>query len=117
MPRPPAFACKKLPDWEPNTIRLWETEYYTGIERRGNTGDTGINNRLNSLGSKGTWAQTEGDKGGRTNVKHGGRIRHAAQGAEVSGGGWRLVGVGKVKVDVVPCRERRRGASVQRVRR
>ena len=47
---------------------------------------------------------------------NGGRGRNAAWGVEPSGGGWRLVGVGEVKVDFVPSQERRREASVQRVR-
>ena len=40
---------------------------------------------------------------------HSGRSRHAVRGAETSDGGWRVTGVGKFQLDVVPCRNRRWG--------
>ena len=38
---------------------------------------------------------------------NGGRRRHAARGADASGGGWRVAGVGNVQVDGAPHRGRR----------
>ena len=54
----------------------------------------------------GTCEQSNVGKGGRTEVGHGGRIRHAAWVIETSDGIWRLYGGGKVLVDDVPRCER-----------
>ena len=44
----------------------------------------------------GTWAQVKGNIGGQTDEGHGSRIRHAAQGAEMSSGHWQVEGRGEV---------------------
>ena len=46
-------------------------------------------------------------KGGKSDAGNSGRSRHVVQVTEMSGGGWRVAGLGKVQVDGVPCRERR----------
>ena len=45
--------------------------------------------------------------GGRTDAGNGGRRMHAAWGAELSGGCWRVVGVEDIQVDGVSRQERR----------
>ena len=45
---------------------------------------------------------SRGRQGGEMDVGHGGRIRHAAQGAETSGGGWQVADGYKVQVDDDP---------------
>ena len=52
----------------------------------------GVRNSQTPQGTAGTWAQFEGGKGG------GGR--HAARGAETSGGGWRVAGAGAGSLQV-----------------
>ena len=51
-------------------------------------------------------------RGGRTDAVYGGRRRHVSRGAETSGRGWRVAGVGNIQVEGIPCRERRWGAGV-----
>ena len=67
---------------------------------RGHRGYRGIHNRQTPQGMTGTWEQSEGDKGGLTDMGNGGRRKHEAKGAESSGGGWRVAGVDDVQVDV-----------------
>ena len=55
-------------------------------------------------GLTGIWAQAKGGKRGQTESGHGGRIRHAARGAEANSGGWRVEGGDEVQVDYVPRR-------------
>ena len=50
-------------------------------------------------------------------VGHCGRSRHATRGAEMSGGGWWVEGVGKVQVDDITLRERGWGAGVISIER
>ena len=47
------------------------------------------------------------EKGGRMDVGHCSRIRHAERGAETSGGEWWVAGVAKFQVDDVPIQERK----------
>ena len=51
--------------------------------------------------------------GGHTVTGNGGRRRHADRGAEISVGGWRVVGAGDVQVDGASLRERRWGAGAR----
>ena len=56
------------------------------------------------------------DKGGNGGEKVSGkdtRRRHAARGAETSGGRWQVTGVGDIHVDDAPHQERRWGAGVK----
>ena len=53
-----------------------------------------------------------GRKEGVKRTRYSGRFRHAARGAEKSGRGWRVAGVGDVQVDGVTIRERKWGAGV-----
>ena len=46
-------------------------------------------------------------KGGLTDAGNGGRSRHVAQGADTSGGGWQVAGMGDGQVDNAPLWERR----------
>ena len=46
-------------------------------------------------------------KGGQTYARNGGRHRDMTRGADTSGGGWRVAGVGDVQVDGAPRWERR----------
>ena len=46
-----------------------------------------------------TLAQDMGKKMGQTGAGYGGRSRHAAWSAEMSGGVWWVTGVGEVQVD------------------
>ena len=50
------------------------------------------------------------EEGGRTDAVNTVRRRHMARGAETSGGGWRVVGVGYGQVENAQLRERRWGA-------
>ena len=52
--------------------------------------------------------------GGRTDAELDNRSRHTAQGAETSGGGWRVAGVGRSQLDNVPRQERNQGRSTGR---
>ena len=60
-------------------------------------------------------AHAEGGKGGQTDAGHRNKIRHAARGAEKSGGGWRVTGGGEVQVYDIPDQERRWGAGVTKI--
>ena len=51
-------------------------------------------------------------RGGQADAECGGISRHAARGAEMSGGGWRVAGVGNVQVDRVPRQERKWGVGL-----
>ena len=53
--------------------------------------------------------QAEGVNQGENRRGNGSRSRHTARGAEISGGSWRLVGVGDVQVDGATIQERRWG--------
>ena len=66
--------------------------------------------RTTSQGPTGAWAQAEGGKGGQTDAGHSGGSRHAARGAETSGGDLWVVGGYKVQVYNNTCRERMWGA-------
>ena len=114
-------------------MRLVSLKLRGGVSRNGNfslkwryygpTGDilAGIQGkhrdqqRTTPQGTTGTWAHDKDRKGGRTNAGHDGRSRHAALGAETSGRGWRLAGVGNVQVDDVPHQDRRWGARVTKI--
>ena len=63
-------------------------------------------------GQQGPGCTAKAAKWGRTDTGNGDRRRHAARGAETSGGGWRVAGVGNVQVEGVPRWERRWGAGV-----
>ena len=51
-------------------------------------------------------------RGERTGTGNGNRIKHAARGAETSGGGWHVLGTGDVKVGGDSHQKRRWGAGV-----
>ena len=40
------------------------------------------------------------------------RSRHEERGAEISSGGWQLLGVGKVQVEFISCQDKRWGAGL-----
>ena len=89
----------------------------TGRERQGYKVDGGTKNwNPPPWGRQGPGIRPRAEGGGRTAVGHGSRSRHAAQGADTSGGGWRVAGVDEVHVDNIPHQERRWGAGVHRVR-
>ena len=52
-------------------------------------------------------------RGGQTDAVNDSRRIHAVRGAEMSGGGWWVAGVGDVNVDGVLSRERSWGAGVK----
>ena len=54
----------------------------------------------------GTWVQSKGYNGGENGRGHSSRRRHAARGAETSGGSWQVEGVGDVQVYGAPRCER-----------
>ena len=76
-------------------------------------GDGGNHYRLIPHGLTWTWAQVGCGKGGRKDSGNGGRRKHAARAAELSGGGWQVEGVDNVQVDGVLRQERRWGAGAK----
>ena len=50
-------------------------------------------------GEQGPWCRPSLAKEGFIYAGHGGRCMHAAWGADTSGGGWRLAGVGEVQLE------------------
>ena len=56
--------------------------------------------------------RTRTEKGGRLDAGNRGRCRHVAQGAEMSGGGWWVVGVVEYQMDETTLWDRRYGAGV-----
>ena len=87
------------------------------ITQGGRGGDTreteGPTTGATPRGQQGPGRRLRAAKGGQTGVGRGGRSRHAACGAETSGEGWWVVGVGEVQVDDVPRRERKWGVGVE----
>ena len=78
-----------------------------GKERRGHKGDGGTNNVRPPRGRKGPGRRPRLARGGermRYMEEEAGKM---LQGTETSGGGWQVVGVGKLQADNVPHKERR----------
>ena len=90
---------------KPNTRIQQEKTIHIGREIGGDTETRMDQRQTNPRGPTWTWAQAEGGKGGRTDKGHGRKSRHAAQGAETSGGGWQVAGGDKVQLDDDPHRE------------
>ena len=53
-------------------------------------------------------------RGGGTDAGNNGKHRHAAQGVETSGGGWRVVGMGNSQMDDALLWERMLGAVIKK---
>ena len=73
---------------------IQQTTIHMGVEIGGDTKTQRGQRQTTPRGQTGTWAQAESGKGGQTDAGHGRRSRHAALGAETSGGVWRVAGGG-----------------------
>ena len=83
--------------------------------REGEAGTRRCGGTRPPLGPTGTWVQAKGGKGGGARRHgNGGRRRHAAQSAGMSGRSWRVAGACDNQVGGALYRERRRGAGGMR---
>ena len=110
-PWPLVLVRNGHPIERPRPRRCREAAEQTGREA-GHKGDGGNRGGRTPRVRQGPGCRPMAAKRGRTDAGNGGKHRHAAQGAETSGGGWRVAGVGEVQVDDVPRQERRWGAGV-----
>ena len=95
---------KLLAPWNLSLARKRPPDKETKHQKIPGDGETHSNVEVYTLGRQRSPHRAnpgrEWQRGGQTDTVNGGRSRQASQGAEMSGRGWWVVGVGDVQVDV-----------------